>query len=632
VSEELLDEITAEAAPEMEVAVSVDESLARFDANDITEGRRIDVSGIGIGHRAATAVRSSIDIEARTAMIAISSEEPYERSFGIEVLEHSNEAIDLEFLSSGRAPFLLDHDPSQTIGVIESVELDSNARRLRARVRFGKSALANEIFQDYVDGIRSNISVGYSIDKMELSQKGANGKASTYTATRWRPVEASSVAIPADTSVGLGRSAETSNITVTSNEAKAMTQEINIADIESNARQSATRSAAQIVELGARHNLQDLARKALEQGTSIEEFRGEVLEVIGSKRSLENQDIGLTKKETQRFSLMRVINAMANPTDRRAQEAAKFEFECSRAAAEAFGRTPEGIMMPVEVLRTWSRALNSADEASLFSDDYRGSSFIDVLRNSSSVMRAGTTMLNGLSGDVKVPKKLTAAAAGWIATEGSDSSESEFSVGSVAMVPRQLGAHTLITRQMMQQSSMDVENLVRDDLAQALALAIDLAALEGPGTGGAPTGLLSTGSLTKVTAFAGVNPTFAELVSLETAVDNANALTGNPAYILRSNAKGALKTSEKASGTAQFIWEQGNTLNGYNAFVSNQLTDGNIYFGNWSDMLIGFWSGLDILVNPYSNSKSGSVEVSAFQTCDVAVRHIQSFAYGNDTV
>lgn len=627
--EAILDEIVVDAA--QEVAISVDESLAGLNANDIAEGRGIDVSTLGVHHRAAHTSKEFIDIEARTAWIAVSSEEPYARPFGIEVLEHSEQAIDLAFLSSGRAPFLLDHDPSQTIGVIESVELDSNARRLRARVRFGKSALADEIFQDYVDGIRSNISVGYSIDKMELSQKGVNGAANTYTATRWRPVEASSVAIPADTSVGLGRSAETSHITVTSNEEIPMPEVINVAEVEANARQSAQRNAAQISELGARHNLRDLAQKALEKGASIEDFRGEVLEIIGSKKALENQDIGLTKKETQRFSLMRVINAMANPTDRRAQEAAKFEFECSRAAAEAFGRTPEGIMLPVEVLRTWSRALNSADDSNLFGEDFRGGSFIDVLRNSSSVMSAGATMLNGLSGDVKIPKKLTAAAAGWIATEGGNSAETEMTVGNVALVPRQLGAHTLMTRQMLQQSSLDVENLVRDDLAQALALAIDLAALEGSGASGQPTGLLLTGSLTKVAAFAGVNPTYAELVSLETAVDVANALGGNPAYILRPNMKGVLKTTEKASGTAQFVYEPGGTLNGYRAIVSNQGTDGNIYFGNFADMLIGFWSGLDILVNPYTTSKSGTIEVSAFQTCDVAVRHIQSFAYGNDT-
>src|SRR5210317_2233093 len=141
---------------------------------------------------------SPVNAESRTVQIAVSSEEPVERSFGKEVLEHSEEAIDLSFLASGRAPLLLDHDPEKQIGVIESVDLDGSARRLRATVRFGKSALAKEVFDDVVDGIRANISVGYSINK--LVRQG-----DSYVAKSWRPVEASIVSIPADVTVGVGR-------------------------------------------------------------------------------------------------------------------------------------------------------------------------------------------------------------------------------------------------------------------------------------------------------------------------------------------------------------------------------------------------------------------------------------------
>ena len=599
------------------------------DSGDTVCDQRLDSAAVQ--HRAARLDASPINEEERRVQIAISSEEPVARSFGNEVLDHSAESIDLSFLASGRAPLLLDHDPEKQIGVIESVDLDES-RRLRATVRFGKGALASEAFSDVVDGIRANISVGYSIDKLE---KRGND---TYVATRWRPVEASIVSIPADVTVGVGRSIETpieNRTEIINVKDNTMSEEIKIdvADIEQKARNSAQRNAAQIVELGARHNLSELARNAIEAGATIDQFRGEVLEKIGSQKALEANEIGLTKREVKRFSLMRAIHALSNPHDRRAQEAAAFEFECSRAAGELYGRTAQGIMLPVDVMNNWnSRALNSADEAALFSDDFRGESFIDVLRNASSVMQAGATMLNGLSGDVKIPKKLTASTAGWVATEGGATSTTEPTIGSVSMVPKQLGAFTDITRQLMQQSSLDVENLVRDDLAQAIALAIDAAALEGAGSGGAPTGLLSTGSLTKVASFAGVNPTFAEVVTLESAVANANALTGMPAYILRSNMKGALKTTEKASGTAQFVYEPGDTVNGYRAVTSNQGTDGNIYFGDWRQMLIGFWSGLDLLVDPYTNSTSGTVRIVAMQTCDVAVRHVESFAYGNDTV
>ena len=580
-------------------------------------------------HRAMAMEMKAVDEDARRVRMAISSEEPVERSFGMEVLDHGEGSIDLDFLNSGRAPLLLDHDPEQQIGVIESVELDGSARRLRATVRFGKNGLAREVFDDVVDGIRANVSIGYSIGKMERKGKDE------YRAVSWRPVEASIVSIPADVTVGVGRSASASpTIVVTPNdpmEAQKMS-EVDIAAVEAEARKAAQRSAAQIVELGARHNQGEMARKAIAEGKSIEEFRGELLEVIGSERALEAQDVGMTKQEVKRFSIIRAIHALANPTDRRAQEAAAFEFECSRAAADQYGRAAQGILLPAEVLRNWKRDLNSADEAALFTDDFRGGDFIDVLRNSSSVMQAGARMLNGLSGDVKIPKKTAAAAAGWIATEGGASSESEMTVGSVSMVPRTLGAHTDVTRQLLIQSSLDVEALIRDDLAQAIALAIDLGALSGSGSSGQPTGIKNTSGINTVDFGIAPDlvPTFAQVVEMETKVAEDNALLGNLAYIMGAAMYGALKTTEKAINTAQFVVEPGGTINGYRAIVSNQAAAGDAYFGNFADLLVGMFGGLDIVVDPYTASTSGTVRVVALQSCDVAVRNAVSFCLAND--
>ena len=598
-------------------------------SEDVVEAVVEERKEVEVLHRAMAVEMSPINAEKRTVQIAISSEEPVERSFGMEVLEHSAEAMDLSFLASGRAPLLLDHDPEKQIGVIESVELDGNTRRLRAKVRFGKGALADEAFTDVVDGIRANISVGYSIGKLERDPRTPN----TYLAKKWRPVEASLVSIPADVTVGVGRSGETSTqtITVISNGEPKMS-EVDIAAVEANARQAAQRNAAQIVELGSRHNKADLAQKAISEGRSIEEFRGELLENIGSRQALESQDMGMTKKEIKRFSILRAVNALANPTDRRAQEAAAFEFECSRAAADAYGRTAQGILLPAEVLRNWKRDMNSADDSALFTDDFRGGDFIDVLRNASSVMQAGARMLTGLSGDVKIPKKSTASAAAWISTEGGASTESEMTVGSVSLTPKTLGAFTDVTRQLLIQSSLDVESLIRDDLAQALAVAIDKAGLEGSGSSGQPTGILSTSGVNNVTNFAAATPTFQEVISLETALGEDNALMGSLAYIMPASMYGALKGAQKATSTGQYIVEPGGTINGYRGIVSNQATTGNLYFGNFSDLLIGMFGGLDIVVDPYTNSTSGTIRIVALQSVDVAVRHAVSFAYGNDGV
>ena len=611
---------------EMEEAAMADEIEIQDDDLEMTSER---YSRDGLEVRAMHMDDQVVDAGKRRVKVAVSSEEPVERSFGIEILDHKPDSIDLSFLNSGRAPLLLDHDPTKQIGVVESVTLDGLARRLRATVRFGKNGLAKEVFDDVEDSIRGNISVGYQINKLEKEGKD------TFRAVSWMPMEVSIVSIPADRTVGVGRSAA-DDLTTTVNATpikEATMAEFDMDAVKAEAARTASKETAEMFRLAAAHNKRELADKAVAAGRSLAEFRGELLDAIGNK-PLDTQDVGLTAKEVRKFSLMTAIRAMANPTDRRAQEEARFEFEASAAAQRANGTEARGLMIPTDVLRTWSkRDLNTTDDSALIAQDYRGGDFIDVLRNASSVMQAGSTMLSGLKGNVTIPKKTAGSSAGWISTEGGASSESEFTDGSVTMTPRTLGAFTDLTRLMMMQSSLDIEALVRDDLSRAIALAIDLGALQGSGSSGQPTGIKNVSGVNKPTSFAAANPTFAEVVALETAVAEDNALLGNLAYILPASMYGALKTTAKASGQGLFVVEQpGNTINGYRAIVSNQVTSGDLFFGNFADLLIGMYGGLDILVDPYSSASSGNVRIRALQTVDVAVRNAVSFAYNNDGV
>ena len=412
-------------------------------------------------------------------------------------------------------------------------------------------------------------------------------------------------------------------------------QDINLDEVRTQtideAKAEFKRNSKEILDLAARHNKRDLADKAIADGVSVEEFRGVLLENISNNTPLETpSEIGMSKEEVRDFSLIKAIRAMANPSDRRAQEEAAFEFECSAEAARQYGKDAQGIMLPAEVLRSWGkRDLNTSDDSTLVAEDYRGNDFIDVLRNESSVMQAGATMLRGLQGNVVIPKKTAGASAGWIATEGGDSAESEFTSGSVTMSPKVIGAHTDVTRLLLQQSSLDVENLIRDDLTKSIATAIDLGALAGSGSSGQPTGIANTSGI-NTTTFAAANPTWAEVVAMESAVANDNALTGSLAYICRPADFGTLKTTEKATGTAQFVVSPDNSMNGYNVVRSNQVTSGDFYFGNFADLLIGMYGGLDITVDAFSLSKSGGVRIIALQTIDTQVRHAVSFCKSSD--
>ena len=445
-------------------------------------------------------------------------------------------------------------------------------------------------------------------------------------------MEVSSVSVPADQSrlVGVGRSENKQHIL--HKEVKKMEnekQEINLDEVKSKAVVEAKaefkRNSKEILDLASQHNKRDLADEAISNGLSVEEFRGVLLDNISNSEPLETpSEIGLTEKETKRFSILRAVNAMANPTDRKAQEDAAFEFDCSRAAGELYGKTAQGVLLPPEVLRTWGqRDLNSSDDSSLIAEDYRGGDFIDVLRNNSAVLPLAS-VLQGLTGDVKIPKKTAGSTAAFISAEGGDSSESEMTVGNVSMTPKTLGAHTEATRQLLIQSSLDVENLIRNDLAAAMATHIDNVAISGSGSSGNPTGIINQSGINTQAFSTDTAPTFAEVVAMETAVSADNALLGNLAYIVNPSTFGTLKTTEKATNTAQFIAVDGE-INGYNAVVSNQITNGVMLFGNFSDLLVGFFGGLDIVVDPFTHSKSGTVRIVALQSCDIAVRHAVSF-------
>lgn len=589
-----------------------------------------------------------VNEEKRTAELSLSSELEVERWFGRELLEHSSKAIDIDFLTSGRAPLLADHDHSRQIGVIESARLDKD-KKLRATVRFSRSALGQEVFQDVADGIRSNISVGYRVQRMEVDKDDEE----LYRVTRWAPLEVSVVSVPADPSVGIGRSASSPAPAIHTSrkeerqmteQAKGVVTENNTPDLDAIRRQAAEdaakaaqRSITDIISLGAKHNKRDMAEQAISEGKTVEEFRGMLLEHLAdTNKPLEDNSIGMSKKERKRFSLMRLTRALANPGVRAYQDAAALELEASEAAQAQRGFEGQGVTIPRDILMNWrtdvqlsQRDLNTSDDSSIIDEDFRGSEFIDVLRNQTSVMRAGARMLTGLEGNVAIPKKATASTAGWIATEGGAASESEPTFTQVTLAPKVVGAFTDITRLMMQQSSPDIEALVRDDLAQGIALAIDLGGLEGSAASGQPRGVLNTVGINTVTDFAAAVPTFAEAVTLETALAVDNALIGNLAYITDAATYGGLKTQPKDAGSGIMVLESGE-MNGYQAYRSQQVTAGNVYFGNWADLLIGMWDGLDILVDPYTASTTGTVRIVALQTVDVAVRHAVSFALGND--
>lgn len=347
--------------------------------------------------------------------------------------------------------------------------------------------------------------------------------------------------------------------------------------------------------------------------------------------------IGMSDKEVRRYSLVRAIQAAAN----RNWKGAELEMEASAAVAKRMGQDPQGFFVPYDWTHRSAehRDLNVGTDTAgghTVATDLLVSSFIDILRNRLVVRQAGATMLTGLVGDIAIPRQTGGATAYWVAESGAPT-ESQHTFDQVTMSPKTVGAFTDYSRKLLKQASIDVEMFVRDDIAAILALAIDLAGLHGSGSSNQPTGVAATSGIGSVAGGTnGAAPDWADIIDLETEVSADNADVGRLAYVTNARVRGKLKQTEKASGTAQFVWN-GTELNGYTALVSNQvsstLTKGTasgvcsaIFYGNWADLLVGMWGVLDMLVDPYTGSTSGTVRVVGLQDVDIAVRHAQSFA------
>jgi len=606
------------------------EEMRPYDKEDKEE--RLDRSALN--YRAADG--EMVDEDDRRVRMSLSSEEPVERSFGLEVLEHSEDAIDLSRLNSGHAPLLLDHDLTKQIGVIERTYLDKTDRRLRAVVRFGKGALAREIYDDVKDGIRSNVSIGYQIRNMDAK----NDRAGTVSVNSWMPYEASIVSVPADAGVGVNRSAETKTV-IEVKETPKMT-DVNVDEIREAASEAAKRdfqkNAGEIIKLAQKHNRRDLADKAIGDGLSVEQFRGVLLDAIGEGTPLEQSAgaVDMSAKEQRDYSFMKAVRGLVNGSGLQG-----LEREVSEEIAKRSGREARGFYAP-DQFWTGKRDLTVGTDSAggfLRPTEHLGNEFVDALRARLVFSELGSRVMSGLKGDVAIPKLATGVSAGFVAENGA-TSEVNAVFSQITMSPKSLGAFTDVSRLLMIQSDPSVEQIVRDDLLNSIAQKIEDVAIEGGGSN-EPTGITGTTGIGSVAI--GTNGgaiAWDDIVNLvkEVEIDNA-AINGNSlAYLTNPKVKSLMASTAKVASTdsVMLLDAPWNSLYGYNLAITNNvpsdLTKGSgtalsaMIFGDFSQLMMGFFSTPDILIDPYTAGSSGAVRIRVMQEMDIAVRHAQSFA------
>ncbi len=637
----------------------------------------------------------AINKDARTAEFTFSSDIELERWPGvIEVLSHAPGSVDMTRLRNG-APLLFNHDVDEYVGVVESASIGAD-RKGRCVVRFSENDDGEKVWRDVQAGILRNVSVGYRILEVKLTEERESG-VDVYTVTRWEPYEVSIVTVPADITVGIGRDARTfftkptpspqkqnimnreqmiaalraRGITVADDISDAalaelMTRSINPApaapapapapaqrSIQVNepnppadGAQAERDRVRSIIAAGKQYEANELAQESLEKGHTVEQFRAALVDHLDKRNKAVvdgTKPIGLSDKEARNFSFIKLVRALAAEPEQRARASkeAEFELEACRAAADQMThRSAKGTVIPSDVLLqplTGKRTdtIVGAQTAGGYTNAGTNSiqtllltsSFIDLLRNKS-IMMGRMVELAGLVGNIDIPKQLTGPAASWIGEdEAGDATGITF--GLVSLRPKTLTARGELTRKLLMQNSLGVEALFRNDLATVMALEMDRAALYGSNANNQPKGLVEYTIGARYWASNNA-PTFAELVGMETAIAEANADVNAMSYIATPAFRGHAKTTLKQTGIAGTIWEPGNSVNGYACGISNQLTAGDVFFGDWSQFLMGMWGGLDITVDPYTHSDKGRIRITQFQDVDFAVRREESFEIGRN--
>lgn len=368
---------------------------------------------------------------------------------------------------------------------------------------------------------------------------------------------------------------------------------------------------------------------------------------IGEFHEDVNKPIGLDKKEVREFSILKLLRAMDPRATQQDRDEATLEMEASRAIEQRSGNAPKGAYIPMEIMGEWhgkeayQRKLNAFENRDLTADsftqagamvgvDFRPNQMISLLRNNMALTEAGATYLDGLVGDVAIPRQTGAGSVGWVGRDGGTISETNQAVDQVTMTPRTVGCYTDISRQLRLQSSTSVENFVRQDLAAIVAIEKDRAAIHGSGTSGEPTGVQNVTGISTESFSTSSGPTRNECVNMITDLAGSNALQGNLAFLTGTTVYGNLLKEPVDAGSGLFlVQENGGTLLGERLIKSTQITAGQMYFANWSDLMVGSWGGMDIMVDPYTGATAGTLRVLIFHSCDISVRHPESFTLGS---
>ena len=567
---------------------------------------------------------------------SLSSEDPYLRDYGYEVLAHEPGAIDLSRAKEG-LPLLLHHDVQKPVGMLNGVHIGRD-KKLRATLKFFDTPAGRDAESMVNDGYR-NMSIGYEIYRRRRT--GTMHDFPVYTVDQWKPYEASLVTIPADQTVGVGRSTTLKETTMTP---EATTPEVRTEakPERGTIRRDDVRDIIALGEMFAQQGGEKLAARALQDGTTVEQFRNQIMKHVASK-PLPSESIGASRS-TDGYSLGNIVRAAVDPAQY--GHLAGFEREMSQESERRYGTRSQGTFVPDSVLfkRDWATTLNGG--SSVIADALRPDLLAEIDRPRSRVIEAGARVLTGLTGNVRIPRQTAGVSVGWKAEQGAaDATDVNFD--DMDLSPKRLTAYINVSRQQILQGSVDVEQLLRSDLMRAADYMIDMAAINGTGTGNQPRGIRNTSGIGSVAGGAnGAALAWGHVVDLEAAVAQNNVSFDRPGYLINPSTRAWLRKTQRGTDLDFILPGQkaDEPLNSYPLWVSNNVpsnlvkgTSGAkcssvIFSGDWSELIIARFGDAEIIVDPYTLAKTATVVITLNLFVDIGVRKPQAFATMEDAL
>lgn len=334
--------------------------------------------------------------------------------------------------------------------------------------------------------------------------------------------------------------------------------------------------------------------------------------------------LGMSNAERARFKLSAVLGALASGS---ALEGLEREIHAELERVHGPPTMSNGVLLPADVIAYHTRDMTAAGASGsnyLVGTDNEAAGFVGLARGRMVTGALGAEIVDGLVGNVTIPRVTSGPSITWLAGETAPAAETQPVLGQTSLTPKQVATYVEMSRQLAAQTGLAVQRFIANELLNAVAAGVDEKAISGSGNNGEPLGVLA-----QLTPASGTSIAVATIQATEAAVDAGVVDGSRVGWATTPTVSRLLQARHRAASTYSPIWT-GNFLdgeiNGTRALSSTRMPAGNALLGDFSMLVLASWGTLEVAANPYAGFDRGIVGLRVLHHVDVAVRRLTAFA------